>query len=62
HQCQKALATRRPSIHATEFHESLEAEGEPSFPTGPGGWAEQQSDGANAQRSSTDATADNQGR
>jgi hypothetical protein len=62
HQGHLSSGREYPGRPATEFHESLEAEGEPSFPTGPGGWAEQQSDSANAQRSSTDATADNRDR
>jgi hypothetical protein len=38
-----------PGVPATEFHEALEA-GEATYPTGPGGWAEEKSGGANDQR------------
>jgi hypothetical protein len=51
HQGHLSSGQTYPGEPATQFHNALDA-GEETYPTGPGGWAEQQSEGANAQRSS----------
>jgi hypothetical protein len=49
HQGHLSSGQTYPGKPATEFHENFDV-GEPTYPTGPGGWAEQQSGDANAQR------------
>src|SRR5687768_8699399 len=51
HQGHLSSGQTYPGQPATQFHEALDA-GQQTYPTGPGGFAEQQSGGANAQRSS----------
>jgi hypothetical protein len=38
-----------PGVPATEFHADFDV-GADTYPTGPGGWAEEKSNGANTQR------------